>query len=164
MWDKGIFSSISNGPRCPRASSRPECETQNCWNIGVLICRVNPTPSSPARKLTDWLAVIDYDIYKGPGDTHCSDVGCDVTGHQVLIETPVKHRIRFGAPKKCLFKTHPVDFSFTKETLSIDVFPSRQELYLNRFFFPFPLDEIQFSKDEDWKNVELILSFTSDCK
>lgn len=79
--------------------------------------------------------MIDNDIYKGPGDSRRSDVGCDATDHQVLIETSVKHRIKVGAPKKPLFKRHPIDFSFTKETQSIDIFPSRQELYLNRFFF-----------------------------
>lgn len=67
-----------------------ETPTQKRRNVGVLICTANPTPRSPARKLTDRLAVIDNDIYKGPGDTGCSDVGCDVTDHQVLIETSVK--------------------------------------------------------------------------
>lgn len=102
-------------------------------------------PRSPARKLTDRLAVIDSDIYEGPGDTHCSGVGCDVTDHQVLIETSVKHRTKVGASKKHLFKRHPIDFSFTKETQSIDIFPSRQELYLNRFFFPSLLMRCNFT-------------------
>lgn len=65
----------------------------------------------------------------------CSDIGWDVPDHQVLIETSVKHRTQAGASKKRLFNRHPIDFSFEKETLSIDILPSRQELYLNGFFF-----------------------------
>lgn len=121
---------------------------------------MNPTPRSPAKKLTDRLAVIDSDIYKGPGDTRCSGVGCDVTDHQVLIETSVKHRTKVGASKKHLFKRHPTDFSFTKETQSIDIFPSRQELYLNRFFFfPSLLMRCNFTGMKIKKMRELILSF-----
>lgn len=110
--------------------------------------------------------MIDNDIYKGPGDSRCSDVGCDVTDHQVLIETSVKHRIKVGAPKKRLLKRHSIDFSFTKETQSIDIFPSRQELYLNRFFFFSPSLSMRcnFTGVKIKKTVELILSFPMDCE
>lgn len=77
---------------------------------------MNPTPRSPARELTDSLARIDNDIYKGPGDSWCSDVGCDVTDHQVLNKASIKHRIKVGALKNHLFKRGQIDFSFTEET------------------------------------------------
>lgn len=168
LWDNGASSCISSGLKCLRASGQAEPDdtadqcgrsdhlghtytpTQKCQTVGVLICKVNPAPRSPAGKLTDWLAVIDNDIYKGPEDVPCSDTGCDVTDYQVLIGTSVKHRIKAGALKKHNLKRHSIDFSFAKETWSIDIFPSRQELYLNICFFsPFPLDEMQFHRDED---------------
>lgn len=168
MWDNGVSSYISNGLKCLTASSQAEPEdtadhrkssdhlghtytpTQQCRTVGVLICKGNPTPRSPAGKLTGWLAVIDNDIYKDPGDVPCSDTGCDVTYYQVLIGASVKHWIKAGASKKHNFKRHPIDFSFAKETWSTDIFPSRQELYSNRFFFfTFPLEEMQFHRDED---------------
>lgn len=80
------------------------------------------------------------DIWEGPGDTAQISAGVFQITRDLL-----KHLLntRSRLEPQSLLKRHPIDFSFQKETPSIDILPCRQELYLNRFFFPpVSLDEM----------------------